>query len=121
MADSGAVSWLSVGLRCRCPRCGEAPLYQGLLTVRERCAACGLDLRAQDSGDGPAVFVILILGFVIVGLAALIEVKLEPPFWVHVLLWPGLIFAGAIYLLRILKAMLIALQFRHRAADSDAL
>lgn len=115
------VSWLSIGLRCRCPRCGEAPLYQGLLTVRERCEACGLDLRAQDSGDGPAVFVILILGFVIVGLAALIEIKLEPPFWVHVLLWPGLILAGAIYLLRILKAMLIALQFRHRAADPDAL
>jgi len=113
--------WLSAGLRCRCPRCGEAPLYQGLLTIREHCEACGLDLRAQDAGDGPAVFVILILGFVIVGLAAVIEIKLEPPFWVHALLWPGLIFASAIYLLRILKAALIALQFQHRAADQDAL
>ncbi len=119
--DSAAVSPLIAGLRCRCPRCGAAPLYEGLLTIRERCAACGLDLRAQDSGDGPAVFVILILGFVVVGLAALIEVKLEPPLWVHVLLWPGIILAGAIFMLRILKAILIALQFRHRAAGTDAL
>ncbi len=120
--DTGrAVSPFLAGLRCRCPRCGAAPLYEGLLTVRERCDVCQLDLRAQDSGDGPAVFVILILGFVVVGLAVVLEVKFEPPLWVHAVLWPGIIIGGAILLLRILKAMLIALQFRHRAADSDAL
>jgi uncharacterized protein (DUF983 family) len=119
--QTGVVSPFVAGVRCRCPRCGRAPLYEGLLTIRERCVACGLDLRAQDSGDGPAVFVILILGFVVVGLAALVEIKLEPPLWVHALLWPGIILAGAIFLLRILKAMLIALQFRHRAADTDVL
>lgn len=121
MNDMPAVSWLSAGLFCRCPRCGQAPLYDGLLTIRERCAECGLDLRAQDAGDGPAVFVILILGFIVVGLAALLEIKFEPPLWVHILLWPGIIVAGAISMLRILKAMLIALQFRHRAAGTDAL
>ncbi len=119
--SSRAVSPFRVGLRCRCPRCGAAPLYEGLLTVRERCDVCQLDLRAQDSGDGPAVFVILILGFVVVGLAAVLEIKFSPPLWVHAVLWPGVITGGAIFLLRILKATLIALQFRHRATDSDAL
>ena len=116
-----AVSPFLAGLRCRCPRCGAAPLYDGLLTVRERCGSCGLDLRAQDSGDGPAVFVILVLGFVVVGLAFLVEVKFSPPLWVHAVLWPGVILAGAIVLLRVFKATLIALQFRHRAASTDAL
>ena len=116
-----SVSPFAAGLRCRCPRCGKGPLYDGLLTVRERCPACDLDLRAQDSGDGPAIFVILILGGVVVGLALLVEVKFSPPLWVHALLWPGVILAGAIVLLRVFKATLIALQFRHRAAGSDAL
>lgn len=115
------VSPFSAGLRCRCPRCGEGPLYDGLLTVRDRCRSCDLDLRAQDSGDGPAVFVILVLGFVVVGLALFVEAKFSPPLWVHAVLWPGVILAGAIGLLRVFKATLIALQFRHRAAGSDAL
>jgi len=112
---------LMAGLLCRCPRCGQTPLYEGLLTIRPRCESCGLDLRAQDAGDGPAVFVILILGFIVVGLAALVEIKLEPPLWVHVVLWPGIILGGAVAMLRSLKALLIALQFRHRAAGTDAL
>lgn len=115
------VSPFSAGLRCRCPRCGDGPLYDGLLTVRARCTACGLDLRAQDSGDGPAIFVILVLGFIVVGLALIVEVKFAPPLWVHALIWPGVILAGALYMLRIFKATLIALQFRHRAGDTDAL
>jgi uncharacterized protein (DUF983 family) len=115
------VSPFRAGLRCRCPRCGSGPLYDGLLTVRERCPSCDLDLRAQDSGDGPAIFVILVLGFIVVGLALLVEVKFGPPLWVHAVLWPGVILAGAVAMLRVFKATLIALQFRHRAAGSDAL
>ena len=67
------------------------------------------------------MFVILVLGGIVVGLALLVEVKFSPPLWVHALLWPGVILAGAIVLLRIFKATLIALQFRHRAASTDAL
>jgi len=110
----------SAGLRCRCPRCGEGPLFDGMLTVRERCTVCDFDLRAQDSGDGPAVFVIFILGFVTMGLAAWIEIAFEPPLWVHALIWPVVVLGGAVALLRPLKATLIALQYRHRRADFDA-
>ena len=67
------------GLLCRCPNCGQGPLFEGFLTVREQCRSCGFDLRSADSGDGPAVFVILAAGF-LMGFAALItEVVAHPP------------------------------------------
>jgi uncharacterized protein (DUF983 family) len=104
------------GLLCRCPRCGGGALYNGILTVADTCDACGLDLRAQDSGDGPAVFVILILGAIVVALALLTEAAFSPPLWVHAVLWPPLIVVGAFLMLRIFKSVLIALQYRHRVA-----
>src|SRR5882724_2834193 len=118
---SSAVSPFAAGLRCRCPRCGQGKLFQGVLTVRERCSVCELDLRAQDAGDGPAVFVIFGLGFVIMGLVAFVELKYEPPLWLHALLWPPLTVIGTVALLRPLKAILIALQYRHRASASGQL
>jgi uncharacterized protein (DUF983 family) len=108
------VSPLRAGLACRCPRCGRGPLFTGLLTVRPSCEVCGLDLSAQNAGDGPAVFVILVLGLIVVGLAALTEVNFSPPTWVHLLLWTPLILAGAPALLRPFKAVLIALEYRHQ-------
>ncbi len=107
------VSLTHAALGCRCPRCGEGRLFSGLLTVRPACPACGLDFSAQDAADGPAVFVIFILGMIVVGLAAIVEIKFAPPIWVHLLLWTPLILVGAILLLRPLKAGLIALQYRH--------
>ncbi|HEX2115341.1 MAG TPA: DUF983 domain-containing protein [Alphaproteobacteria bacterium] len=108
------------GLQCRCPRCGQGRLFDGILAVRERCAVCDFDLRANDVGDGAAVFVILILGFIVVGLALLVEAKVEPPLWVHAVIWPIVIFAGTIGMLRPLKGTLIALQYRHRRDTFDA-
>ncbi len=107
------VSPLVAAFASRCPRCGKGKLYNGLLTVAPRCAACGLDLAAQDAGDGPAVFVILILGAVVVGLAILVEIEFAPPMWVHLVLWTPVILGGAILMLRVLKAWLIAMQYRH--------
>lgn len=89
-------------------------MFSGLLSVRQACEICGLDLSAQDAGDGPAVFAILLLGMLVVGLAALVEINFSPPVWVHLLLWAPLIVIGAVALLRPLKAGLIALQYRHR-------
>jgi uncharacterized protein (DUF983 family) len=107
------VSVTRAALACRCPRCGEGPLFKGLLTVRAACPACGLDFSAEDAGDGPQVFVIFFLGLIIVGLAIWVELKFAPPIWVHLLLWTPLILGGAIGMLRPLKAGLIALQYRH--------
>jgi uncharacterized protein (DUF983 family) len=112
------VSPIMAGLSCRCPRCGRGRLYNGYLTVAERCSECGLDLKKADSGDGPAVFLIFILGAVVVPLALLFEASVEPPYWVHVVIWPPVILGGTLILIRPMKATLIALQYHHRASDS---
>ena len=114
------VSPLRAGLLARCPRCGRGRLFNGLLAVAGRCEDCGLDLSAHDSGDGPAVFVILFLGFAVVGAALVVETHYAPALWVHALIWPPLILAGALALLRPFKATLIALQYRHRRSHDDA-
>jgi uncharacterized protein (DUF983 family) len=75
-------------------------------------------LTAQDAGDGPAVFVILLLGLVVVLFAAIVEIRFRPPLWVHLVLWTPLIVIGAIAMLRPLKAGLIALQYRYRHLGS---
>jgi uncharacterized protein (DUF983 family) len=113
MNDFPAVSMLRAALGCRCPRCGQGKLFAGLLNVRRACEVCGLDLSAQDAGDGPAVFVIFFLGLIVVGLAAVVEIRFSPPIWVHLVLWTPLILGGAVAMLRPLKAGLIALQYRH--------
>lgn len=106
------------GLRCRCPRCGKGRLFSGLLKIAERCEVCGLDLRKQDAGDGPAVFVIFFLGVIFMPLVFWVEFGLEPSWWVHILLWPLPVLAVAIALLRPMKGVLVAQQFRHHASDS---
>lgn len=121
MSDSGytpRVSPIATGLACKCPRCGRGALFDGYLKVAERCSACGTDLRKADSGDGPAVFIIFILGFLVVPLALLAEVLFGPPMWVHMAIWPIVILGGALALLRPMKGLMIALQYHHRASDS---
>jgi uncharacterized protein (DUF983 family) len=124
MSDSAPYPRLSpfrAGLACKCPRCGRGPLYSGFLAVAERCSVCGLDLQKGDSGDGPAVFIIFILGILVVPLALLFEAKVEPPMWLHVAIWPAVILGTALGLLRPVKGVLIALQYRHKASDSGTL
>ncbi len=111
----------ATGLACKCPRCGEGPLYAGFLSVAERCTACGLDLKKADSGDGPAVFIIFILGFLVVPAALFVESRFAPPMWLHVAIWPPLILGAALGLLRPVKGVLIALQYRHRASESGTI
>lgn len=93
-------------------------MFDGLLKVTPRCAQCGLDLRAEDAGDGPAVLVMFVLGAIVVAGALLVEILFAPPLWVHIVLWTPVTFAGAVTLLRPLKAVLIAQQYRHRALGS---
>jgi uncharacterized protein (DUF983 family) len=112
-----APSALSAGLRCRCPACGEAPLFEGFLGVRPRCPGCGVNLSAQDSGDGPVAFIILIVGGIVVTLALLAEVRYGWPVWLHLLLWLPLALVLVLALMRPFKAVMIALQYRHRRHD----
>lgn len=105
------------GLRGRCPRCGKGRLFQGFLTLRKSCESCGLDFNFADAGDGPAVFVILIGGAIVVFAALMTEVIYQPPYWVHAALWIPLILIVTLGPLRPLKGLLIALQYHHKAAE----
>jgi uncharacterized protein (DUF983 family) len=112
-----AVSIWTAALRCRCPRCGRGPLYTGLLTIRDRCAVCDLDLRAVDAGDGATVAVIFLLSIILIGLAFWVEFRFNPPLWVHAVLWPVLAIPMAIGMMRPFKAALVAQTYRVRSAE----
>jgi uncharacterized protein (DUF983 family) len=105
------------GLRGRCPRCGEGRLFQGFLTLRPACERCGLDYDFADAGDGPAVFVILIAGAVVVFAALMTEIVYRPPYWLHAVMWLPLILIVTLAPLRPIKGLLIALQYHHKAAE----
>ena len=105
------------GIACRCPRCGQGKLFAGFLTLRPRCETCGLDYAFIDTGDGPAVFIIMLAGAIVVACALIVEVKYQPPFWVHAALWLPLILVTTLLPLRSMKSLLIALQFHHKAAE----
>jgi uncharacterized protein (DUF983 family) len=108
---------IGAGLRGRCPRCGEGRLFSGFLTIGRNCGNCGLDYSFADAGDGPAVFVILIIGFIVVGLALWMEVSFSPPLWVHFILWIPLTLVLCLVALRLMKGVLITLQYRNKAAQ----
>ena len=107
------------GLVGRCPRCGKGRLFQGFLTVRPRCEACGLDYGFIDAGDGPAFFVMTFSGLVVVAAAVIVEVLYQPPFCVHAMLWLPLILITTLVPIRPLKGLLIGLQYRHKAAEQQ--
>jgi uncharacterized protein (DUF983 family) len=107
------------GLMGRCPRCGEGKMFDGFLTLRPSCEKCGLDLGFADAGDGPAVFVILIGGAIVVFAALMTEVIYQPPYWLHAALWLPLILLVTLLPLRMVKGLLIALQYHHKAAPGQ--
>ena len=106
------------GVKARCPRCGEGALFRSGLILRDKCDRCGLSYAFADSGDGPAVFAIFILGFLVLAAALLLEFRVQPPVWVHIVLWGVLTPLLAFGLLRVLKASLIALQYKHKAGEA---
>jgi uncharacterized protein (DUF983 family) len=107
------------GLACKCPRCGQGKLYAGFLTLAPACGKCGLDYAFIDTGDGPAIFIIMLAGAIVVACALIVEVKYQPPFWLHAVLWLPLILITTVLPLRAMKALLIALQFHHKAAPGQ--
>ena len=106
---------VSSALRGRCPRCGSGRLFNGFLSIAPKCDACELDFGFADSGDGPAVFIILIAGFLIVFLALFVEVTYEPPIWLHMVIFLPLTLVLSLGMLRPMKGLLIGLQYRTKA------
>jgi uncharacterized protein (DUF983 family) len=114
---SGAIPPILAALRGVCPRCGNAPLFRGPAAFQPKCRACGLDFAGFNVGDGPAAFLIFIVGGIIVALAIWVELKFSPPFWVHILLWVPLAAAMTVGLLRLGKGLLLALEYQRSARE----
>ena len=113
-------SSFATGLRCACPRCGRGKLYDGILTVAGRCSACGLDFGRFNADDGAAFFIIVGYSALIIPLAVWFEFAVAPPIWLHMVIWGPVIVIGAIVLMRIVKAWLVAQQYRHGVTDDDS-
>lgn len=112
------LSPVSTGLRGVCPRCGQGRLFDGFLRLGKQCNSCDLDYEFADTGDGPAVFIILIVGFLIVGGALVTEVTYQPPYWLHAVIWFPLIILLPLLLLRPAKGLMTAIQFRKGVQDT---
>jgi uncharacterized protein (DUF983 family) len=96
----------------RCPRCGEGKLFKDMLGIVDTCTRCGLVLKHHDAADAPTFFALVIVGFLVTGLAALVEINYEPALWVHAALWIPLTFLGSIVILRVFKTLFITVEHR---------
>lgn len=114
------ISPVTAGLRCACPRCGRGKLFKGFLDVAERCDSCGLDFSKVDSGDGPAVFLIFILNFLIVPMALWVSMSVEWPLWLHAIVWSVVVTGLTLGMLRPAKALVIAQQYRFRRSELES-
>jgi uncharacterized protein (DUF983 family) len=103
----------------KCPRCAKAPFFEGYLTIRKTCQNCQLNFRAEDTADGPAALIILLVGAIIVGAAFYVEIKFAPPMWLHMALWLPSSAALTLLLLRPFKGAFFALQYFYRAGDVE--
>ncbi|MBX7147229.1 MAG: DUF983 domain-containing protein [Alphaproteobacteria bacterium] len=106
-------------LWCRCPRCGQASLFKGFLTVTDQCLVCHLSFKNVDSGDGPAFLAVFILGALVVVMALYLDSLYHPPLWVHYVIWFPFTLISTIGLLRPIKAWWILMQYRYKASNWD--
>jgi uncharacterized protein (DUF983 family) len=110
-------SLLSVGLRCRCPRCGEGRLFDGFITPKPRCEACGLDYGFADPADGPAFFIMMTMAFPVTAFGIWLELTYDPPVWIHAISTLPLLLLACVPIIRPLKGFFIASQYIHRAEE----
>jgi uncharacterized protein (DUF983 family) len=107
---------LAKALKGACPRCGQAPLFHGWVKFAPRCRRCGLDFDSFNVGDGPAAFLILIVGAILTVAAVVVDQIASPAWWVH-LVWIPVGLALTVGGLRLGKAWLIAQEYVHRARE----
>ena len=101
-----------------CPACGQRTLFDGAARFAPRCTGCGLDYAQFNVGDGPAAFLTMIIGTLVVGLAIWLEFTWQPPFWVHIVLWVPLVAGLTLWGLRMSKAALLAAEYQRKAREA---
>ena len=98
--------------RPRCPRCGRGKLFKDMLSIVDECSECQLVLKHHDAADAPTFFALCTIGLAVTVGAAMVEIKIEPPLWVHAALWIPLTLIGSIVALRIFKTLFITVEQR---------
>ncbi len=116
-AQKGQPPIWRAALFATCPECGTPGLFDGPVAFRDRCASCGLDYSRYNVGDGPAAFLTLIIGALLIAVALGLDSALHPPLWVHIILWVPLTVAAVVYGLRVAKAALLASEHQRKAAE----
>lgn len=111
------VSPWTAGLGGKCPRCGQGPLFKTFLGLNNRCSMCALDLKSADSGDGPAVFVMFLVGPISVAIAFVARFVWFASIPVAFAIAGGAAVLLTLALLRPFKATLVALQYKHKAEE----
>jgi uncharacterized protein (DUF983 family) len=101
-----------------CPQCGEKTLFAGLGRFAETCGNCGLDYSSFDIGDGPAAFLVMIIGALVIVLALMVDSVFRPPFLVHVVIWVPFTTVLTVASLRVAKAALLAAEYRNRVREA---
>ena len=118
MAQAAAAqSIVRVGIRGRCPRCGEGKLFTGFLKLAPRCNVCGLDYSFADPADGPAFFVMMTMAFPVTAFGIWVELAYEPPLWVHFVTTLPMLLLACIPILRPIKGILVASQYLNKAEE----
>ena len=122
--EKGQSGLVQAALFGECPACGSRTLFAGWVRFAPRCSACGHDFASYNVGDGPAAFLILAIGALVCALALGLQVKVGPPFWVHIVLWVPLTTALVLGSLRVSKAAMLIHEARAevregRIADHD--
>lgn len=115
-ASGAAPSLAAAAVQGLCPECGARTLFAGLSSFAPRCRACGLDFQGYNVGDGPAAFLILIVGAIVAVAAILLDQMAAPAWWVH-LVWIPVGAILTVYGLRLGKSALLYQEHRHRARE----
>ena len=113
----GPTPLVAAALAARCPKCENGPLFETWVGFAPICRACGLPFDQFNVGDGPAAFLILIVGGLVTALALFLQLAAHPPFWVHMLLWIPITTLLVVLCLRVSKASLLILEYRNQARE----
>ena len=97
------------GLACRCPNCGQAPLFSRYITVRSPCPVCKIDNTKFASDDLPPYLTIAVVGHVVVPAFLWFDFRFAPQLWIEASLWIPLRLALSLALLPPMKGASIGL------------
>jgi len=116
--SKGQPDLVPAALFALCPRCGATGLFRGVASFAPHCGTCGLDYSTFNVGDGPAAFLIFLVGGLAMVVAGWLALDVDPPVWVYPLVLVPLVIGGTIYGLRLGKAALLNSEYKRRAVEA---